>query len=392
MRLPPIWLLVLCTAIGPIAMTTTVPATTHIMADFATDYGTAQLTLTVFLVATGIAQLFLGGLSDQYGRRPVMLGGLAIFAIGSAMCAIAPSLEILLVGRVIQGIGSSVGMTLSRAIVRDVYSMAKSASIIGYITMGMVIAPMIGPVIGGLFTDLLSWRFIFVSIGLLTVLIGFFAFKQLNETYPADMQRVRPSFIYGTTSLLKETEYLRYVFNTAFAAGMFYAFIAGAPYYMMEVLHMSGAEYGAYSIISALGYMTGNFLSGRFSEKVGPDTMIRLALIPAFIGVTLFWLLSSIAHPLAFFIPMYFITLSNGLTIPNATAAALSVRPDLIGSSSGLSGALQIAFGATVTILVGFTQNGQPWPLLIVITGSMLMLVLTTKHPFLFRMPYDTTK
>lgn len=358
-------------------MTVAVPANTQIMRDFATEYGVAQLILTAYLIAMAVSQLLLGAFSDQFGRRPIMMVGLGIFIAGSVICAIAPSLEVLLLGRAVQGAGGSVGIAMSRAIVRDVYSRAKSASVIGYISMAMVIAPMVGPAIGGTLTQHSSWRFIFWFLVFAALVLLFLVLAQLNETLREHSSRsARPGLLPSARTLLREPTFASYVVNMAFAAGMFFAFLAGAPYLVMEVMQRSPSEYGLYFSITAFGYLCGNFVSGRHSEAQGPERMMAMALAPSSIGLALFWLLYGSMHPLALFIPMFFIAFSNGLTIPNSTAAALSVRPDLAGAASGISGALQIGIGAALSVIVGFAQNGEFWPLLTVMTASGIVSAL----------------
>lgn len=390
-RLPPVWLLVLCCALGPLSMTIAVPANTQIMRDFATEYGIAQLILTVYLCAMALSQLFLGALSDRHGRRPIMIAGLIIFILGSIICAFAPSLEVLLLGRAVQGAGGSVGISMSRAIVRDVFSRAKSASVIGYISMAMVLAPMLGPALGGALTEHWSWRVIFALLAIIAVLLVFAVITRLNETHAVTRGASAGGTGVAASSaiLFRYPTFVGYVITQAFAAGMFFAFLAGAPFLMMEVLGFSASEYGMYFAITALGYLSGNFFSGRYSERAGPDTMMKVALAPAALGIVLFWTFYASTEPLGLFIPMFFVALSNGLTIPNSTAAALSVRPDLAGAASGISGACQIGVGAALSVLVGFAQNGEFWPLLCAITLSGVCSALGLLFALRFSVPSE---
>lgn len=375
--LPSAWILVLCSAIGPVAMTVAVPANTQIMRDFATEYGVAQLILTVYLFAVAVAQLFLGAYSDRFGRRPVMIHGLIIFGVGSVVCALSHSLEALLIGRAIQGAGGSVGISISRAIVRDVYSRSKSASVIAYISMAMVLAPMVGPTLGGGVTQYASWRYIFWFLGFAVLILLFFVYQRLHETAPGVRSHSsRPRLLASTVLLLTQPAFVGYTTNMAFAAGMFFSFLAGAPFLVMEVMQRSASEYGMFFALSAFGYFSGNFFSGRFAERLGPDRIMLYAVVPTSAGLLLFWLFAGVLHPLALFGPMFLIAFSNGLTIPNATAAALSVRPDLAGAASGIAGSLQIGVGAVLSVVVGFTQDGTFWPLLGVMTFSGIVSIM----------------
>ncbi|MGB7299774.1 MAG: multidrug effflux MFS transporter [Burkholderiaceae bacterium] len=371
---PATWLLVLCIAIGPLAMTAAIPANAEIMREFSAPYGVAQTMLTTFLLSMGLTQLFIGFLSDKFGRRPVMLAGLSVFTFGCLLSVFAPSIELLLGSRVIQGIGASAGVSISRAIVRDAYSREQSASVIGYIGMSMIIAPMLGPGMGGFITELASWRYIFVVLACLSLLVLIVVHRKLNET-GGESSRHKPKFITSSLKLIRQPAYLGYTASFVFGAGMFYAFQAGAPFLILTVMDRPPSEYGLYLAMPAIGYMTGNFLSGRYTMRVGPDKMIMLAIMPLAVGLTAFWAAADTAHPLALILPMMCLTFSNGLTIPNAMSGALSVRPELAGTAAGLSGFLQAGTGALISFFVGFTQNGHFWPLLAVISICGLMTI-----------------
>src|SRR5690606_20851902 len=163
-RRPSLAILIAVTALGPMALNIFIPAMPGMTAVFGVDYGTIQLTLTLYLVGLAVAQLFMGPLSDRFGRRPVLLGGIGLFLAGSLAAALAPSIEALIVARIVQAVGGCAGIVLGRAIVRDTHSREASASMIGYITMVMVVAPMLAPLIGGYLDSWFGWRATFITV------------------------------------------------------------------------------------------------------------------------------------------------------------------------------------------------------------------------------------
>ncbi|MEE9587006.1 MAG: MFS transporter, partial [Hyphomicrobiaceae bacterium] len=142
---PALVLLIAITAIGPFAMNVSVPLMPGLAKDFGTSYAVIQLTLTAYLVATAVSTPILGPLSDQHGRRPVLLAGIFIFMVGSLVCASAPTAEVLIAGRALQAVGGASGWVLARTVIYDVYGPRRAASLIGYVTMAMVLAPMVAP-------------------------------------------------------------------------------------------------------------------------------------------------------------------------------------------------------------------------------------------------------
>ncbi|MGB7184212.1 MAG: MFS transporter, partial [Burkholderiaceae bacterium] len=231
---------------------------------------------------------------------------------------------------------------------------------------------MLGPGVGGLLTEWMSWRYIFVLLAALATATIILTWRYMPETAQVSIHQ-KPRLIPSAIVLARLLSYRAYTFVLIFATGIYWAFQAGAPYLIMEVMRRSPAEYGMYFFFTAIGYASGNFLSGRYSERAGTDRMLLLALIPLALGIILFWVFADTLHPMALFGPMFLLTISNGMTVPSATAGALSARPELAGTAAGLTGFLQIGIGALITLLVGFIQNGFFWPLLTVVTVCGLL-------------------
>ncbi|MEE9321696.1 MAG: multidrug effflux MFS transporter [Granulosicoccus sp.] len=353
-------LLIGISAIGPLALNGVLPANSAIMDELATRYGLAQLVLTVFLLASLISQLFLGPAADRHGRRPVMLASLAVFTVGSLLCAVAPSIEWLLAARFMQGFGSAVCVFLPRTIVHDIFPRDRAASVIGYMTTAMMLAPMFGPAVGGWVTDELSWRYMYAGLALLGTGFILLSWRYQPETqavrssHAAVDSSIRPTLWSAASVLLRQRMFIAYAIMLSGAVGVYYNFLAGAPYVAMESRGLSASSYGAWFSMVAIGYLLGNLIAGHYSARIGVRRMIQLGLIPLFLGVALFWVFSNWHHPLALFIPMQIVAVSNGMSLPNLISGAMSVRPDLAASASGLAGSLQTAVGVLLSIAVGY--------------------------------------
>jgi DHA1 family bicyclomycin/chloramphenicol resistance-like MFS transporter len=366
-----LFILVAMTALGPMSMQIFLPALPAIRSGYGVSAAMAQLTLSVSMLAIALATLIYGPLSDRYGRRPVVILGLACFLGGSALCAAAPEIWTLIAGRMLQGAGGASGMVLARAIVRDLYSRERSASVIAYLTTAMVIAPMVSPTIGGALTDWISWRASFVTAGLIGMIVMAMAVTRLPETHTErDPIEGLKSFFGGFGPLLARPIFCGYTLNAAFILSTFFSFMSGAPYVMVDVLERPATEYGLYFMMAAGGFMAGGLTAGRVSERVGIDRMIVIgsfgSLVAAGLSFTL--MASGLWHPLALFGPTTLGSFSAGLAIPNAQAGAVSVNPRAAGAASGLAGFIQMFIGAGVAQAVGMIQDGTPYPML----GMML--------------------
>lgn len=358
-RRPPFLILVAVSAIGPLALNMFMPSMPGLQATFGVSYGTVQLTLTLYLIGLAICQLFYGPLSDRYGRRPLLLAGLALFVIASVASALATSIETLILARLVQALGGASGIVLSRAIVRDLYQGEKAASVLGYITMAWVLAPMVAPVIGGYLDQLWGFRSSFVLlalIGALTLIIAWFTLHETNFNRRSD-GRLWQSAHYGR--IFASSQFRGYAMTLAFASAAFFTFLAFAPFLTVNIMGRSAVEYGLWFILVSLGYMVGNFLSGRYSELVGNDRMVLFGNLLTLTGANLCLLFALLGFltPLALFAPMLLCALGNGLTIPNGTIRAISVDPLLVGTAAGLLGFVQMGISAVISQGVGALQD-----------------------------------
>jgi DHA1 family bicyclomycin/chloramphenicol resistance-like MFS transporter len=357
-------LLAAITALAPFSLQIFLPALPAIQASFAVAPGIVQLALSLSILANAVANLAYGPISDRFGRRPVLLVGLAAFVAGSLGCALASSIELLIVARIVQSIGGAAGMVLARAIVRDLYDRERSASIIAYLTMAMVVAPMLAPTIGAVLIDVASWRAIFYLVTGIGAVLAWPIVVTLAETRPPEARRLGGPFA-GAAALLRSGLFWSYVLQSTFGICVFFAFIAGAPYFMIDVLGRSATEYGLWFILVSAAFMAGNLVAGRFSGRIGLDRMVLTGslLAVAGAGLALLLLLGGAWTPLALFGPMMAVGLGNGFSVPNAQAGAVSVNALLAGTASGIAGFSQMFVAALVSQAVGMLQNGTPYPM-----------------------------
>ncbi len=383
-------LLIAVSAVSPLGINMYLPSMPGMARALGVDFTTIQLTLSLYLGAMAVGQLVIGPLSDRLGRRPVLLTGLLVFVVGSVICLSAQSIGVLIFGRIVQAIGGCAGITLSRAIVRDLYGRNQVASMIAYVTMGMAVAPMIAPTIGGVLETFFGWRASFaflIGFGGLALVFAYWRLRETNHSR-ASGESAR-ELLRGYGSLFRSRQFWGYTLVTSFVSAMFFAFLAGAPYVMIELLGRSPAEYGFYFAMVPTGYILGNFATGRIAGRMGPNRMILAGTFLSLVSIAAMAALiaSGFLSPVALFGPMLFIGVANGLVLPSGIAGAVSVRSDLAGAAAGLSGSFQIGFGALVAPIVGATLSSTVWPLIAIMTIcsslaiASLALVATRRMP-----------
>jgi MFS transporter, DHA1 family, multidrug resistance protein len=356
-----LFLLIAMTALGPLSLNILVPAVPGLVTALATDAGSVQLTISLFLLGLAVAQLVLGPLSDRFGRRPVVLAGLALALIASLAAIAASNIGGLIAARVAQALGASTGLVIGRAIIRDLVDRERTASLIGLVSTVMVVAPMMAPLIGGILDTAFGWTSIFVLLAACSALVLAWALMVLPETRP---ERVREasSFWPDLRALVASPSFVGYVLSGALASGAFYTFLGGAPHVVVTMMGRSSAEYGLWFVANSIGYMLGTFITSRTVTRFGVDRMIRWGLLlqlaacvtAALFVDALFWI-----GPAVIFIPQIVISFGNGIVIPNAVAAAVSVRPEVAGTASGITGFVQMAVGAAVAQFAGWVLAGS---------------------------------
>jgi DHA1 family bicyclomycin/chloramphenicol resistance-like MFS transporter len=376
---PHIFTLIVLTGLGALSMNIFLPSLPAMTEHFATDYRLMQLSVALYLAVNAVLQIVVGPVSDRYGRRPVLLWAIAIFLIATLGCILAPTVEVFLAFRMLQAVVVA-GLVLGRAVVRDMYPADQAASQIGYVTMGMAVVPMIGPAIGGVLDETLGWQANFWMLAILGALVLALIWRDLGETAARGSASFAEQF--GEyPELFRSRRFWGYCSAAAFASGAFFAYLGGAPYVGSEVFGLSAGEVGLYFGAPALGYFFGNWISGRYSTRVGINGMIVWGTILSATGLTLSLLLFLVGlkTALSFFGFMTFVGLGNGMVLPNATSGMLSVRPHLAGTASGLGGAIMIGGGAALSALAGalLTGGNGAYPLILIMLTTSILAVFS---------------
>src|SRR5438132_1323738 len=374
-RPPPLVLLALVTAIAPVALHMLVPALPLLAVVFDAPSGAVQLVLTLFLAGIAVGQLVYGPVSDRFGRRPVLLAGLALFLGGTALCGLAWSLPALIVGRTFQALGGCAGMVLGRAIVRDVYDRERSASALATIMMAMSLAPSLSPLISAYLAEWSGWRADFVLLGLVGAAVLVLTAAKLEETH-APVPGNFIGIIVPFALLLRSPAFLSFAFATAFTSASWFTFLAAAPYLLSDLLHEPPSTYGLMILLPMAGYILGNAGVVRLSVLLGSARLFITGLAVSLAsGVMLaVWCLADLT-PWALFVPMAISSIGNGMSQPPGVAAGLSVYPRIAGAASGLLGFMQMGVAALGLVLPA-TLHQQSVVAMVAVVGASLALAL----------------
>ncbi|CAN5672007.1 multidrug effflux MFS transporter [soil metagenome] len=379
---PHIVTLVALAGLGALNMNMILPSLPSLAAHYGADYSVVALAVSAYLGVTAMLQLVLGPLSDRFGRRPVVLVSLGIFLAATIGCLFAPTVGLFLFFRMVQAAVAS-GLVLSRAIVRDMVPANEAASMIGYVTMGMSLMPMVGPMLGGFLDEVFGWQAIFVVTFAFGIATLWLLWADLGETNRHPSASFAAQFR-TYPELARSRRFWGYAATAALASGAFFAFLGGGPWVASEVLGMSPSRLGFYFGFIALGYLVGNFLSGRFAAEVGINRMMLIGGIVTTSGMAAALVLFGLGMqtPLAFFGSILFVGLGNGILLPSANAGVVSVRPHLAGSASGLGGALMIGGGALLASATGAMLGPETgaWPLLVTMFVSSALGVAATLY------------
>lgn len=371
---PHVITLIAMAALSALSMNMFLPSLPGMARDFAAPYWLLQMSIAGYLAVNAVVQIVIGPISDNRGRRIVTLWGLVAFILATIGCVLATNALIFLFFRMCQA-SVVVALVLSRAVLRDVVPTEQAASALGYVTMGMAVAPMIGPAIGGLIEASFGWRGNFILLALLGLATLALVHRDMGETGPQTRTSLRAQFE-RYPELLRAPRFWGYALATGFASGTFFAYLGGAPYVASELYHLPPEKVGLYLSTPAIGYFIGNYISGRFSARIGINPMVFWGSLInlAGTGLSLALTMAALGGPMAFFGTMILVGIGNGLVIPNATAGFLSVRPHLAGTASGLGGAIMISLGAILSAIGGLgVSSTSATPLLVLMNLSAIL-------------------
>lgn len=379
---PLLLLLSVASALSPFGMVVVVPTLSEFARQYGIDYSQSQFLISGYLFGLGAAQPFSGILCDRLGRRPVLLLGFAFFTIASLACAMVEDLSSLVIMRFLQAVGVSVGTVASRAIVRDTHDELGAARAMSYIAAAMGVAPVVAPVIGGISGDAFGSQSVFFISAVMGSVVWLWILRSLPETG----QAARSSQVswrqwwanYG--QLLTSRVFMGYTLMYGFVQGSFFAFLAVGPAVFEIYLGLGQREFGLIWGFMAFSYVMGAAAGGRMIGRLGMDRMMHVGVI---LTMGAGWaLLLLVTGPGLSLLPLVIVlatlTGASGLVIPVAMAGAVSYRPEIAGTSSGLSSAMGLVLSGAFTIVSGFLFTGSFTPIAALIAAAATLTAATT--------------
>lgn len=363
-------ILALVSGLGPITIHVILPVLPEIQRVFIASSAITQLTLTLGVLAMAVSTIGYGPAADRFGRKPVLMVGLALFILGSGICIWSPNIETLIFGRVVQAVGGASGMVVARATIRDMFSREESARMIGLVMSIVVISPIISPVIGGFIVQFAGWQYVFILTAVMGLVTLIFALPNLRETRVANAQTSSLAQTFRAfPSLLRDPAFMAYASYAGCGMGMFMVVAGGVPFLMADVFQRSPAAFGLFFMLMSGSFLVGTIISSRITVRVGLDRMVRIgstgAMVASLVVPGLFF--AGIHSPWAIFLPGACVGVFHGLAMPNAQAGAVSVNPQVAGSASGLTMFLQMSIGAAFGQAAGMLPHDTAMPVAILI-------------------------
>ena len=357
----------LLSAVGPFAIDMYLPALPSIGGDLAASPGAVQMTLLIFFLTIGFGQLLVGPLADMFGRKPPLYVGLAMFLAGSVGAALSPTVEWLILFRFIQGLGACAGMTVPRAIVRDLHTGTEAARLMSMLMLVFSISPILAPLTGSLIIDAFGWRGVFWAVTIAGVIGMVLLATSLKETRPAEA-RVGSTLggaLRGYWTLMGDRSFLGLTAISSFAISSFFVYLSNSSFVIIDHYGMSSRAYSLFFSVNAVSFFAMSQLTGFLSERFGLMRVVRVAVTGyATVMVALFAVMASGVDSLPVMAAFLFVGYGFvGLVIPSTSVLAMEEQGEIAGTASALMGTLQLAIGAVAMGVAGIFFDGTPLPM-----------------------------
>ncbi len=378
LRPPPLLILVLSTALGSLGLHMVVPALPEMARVFGIPAGDIGYVVTAYLVGLAAAQLVIGPLSDRFGRRPVLLGGIFLFLATTALCVFTTSAAWLFTARALQAFGGCAGTVLGRAIIRDCYARDRAASSMGYLTVALATGSMVAPAVGAVFVELAGWRGAFYVLGAFGTLAALTTLLRLPETNRMPLERLDAvGIVRNYRWLLRQRVFVLHALAISLQLAGWFSFVTVMPGVLVTTYQQPATAYGLWVFLPMTGYVIGNFTVGRLSMRVGGAKLVRVGCAISAAGVVALVIgaLGYIPGPSAYFATMMLVVIGNGIVGPNANVAAISANPAITGAASGLLGFLTWTICAAATAAVSAAGAANLTALTVVIVLGNLVAI-----------------
>jgi DHA1 family bicyclomycin/chloramphenicol resistance-like MFS transporter len=369
-----IFMLGLMAAISPLSMSIHIQSIPAIADDLRTSYASVQLTVSLFLLVFAFVQLFVGPLSDRLGRRPVLFGGLTVFGVGALVAALAPTIEVMIAGRVLQAAGGCASLVTPRAVIRDRLTGVDAARILALVSIIQSSAPIFAPIIGGAIDAVFGWHAIFGFLALYALAIGVMTGRFMPESRPTEDGSVASwgTILSRYAKLLKNRRYLAY--SAVFALGTtgYFGFLASGPAVLIGDMGLAPLQFSLILGIISIQFALSGYVASRLVMRAGIDGVLVAGALLQIVAVAGFWMVTQAPTAVGITVTMCLYTFSNGLLFANSLAGATAVDPRVAGSASSMLGSLQFGVGGLVAIAVANlpTENFGPFPWILALLAA----------------------
>lgn len=366
--------------IGPLSIDMYLPALPALSIHFATSPAMVQLSLTFFLLGLASGQLVAGPLSDVHGRRVPLFIGMVIYAVSSLLCAFSPSIGLLVFLRFIQGLAGSVGVVISRAAVRDMYSGSELTKFFSLLMIVNGLGPIFAPVIGGQLLRVTTWQGVFIVLFVFGLLFAVIILLRLPETLPKE-RRIK-SGLKGTLLtfriLLGNAKFMGYALSQGFVTAAMFAYISGSSFVLQIIYGVSPQMYSLIFAVNGLGIIISGQIAGRLSARVGERKLLISGLLLCTSGgVLLLITLLAGGGLLPILVCLFAVVSSVGLVSTTSFSLAMQDQGETAGSASALLGLLPLLLGSCAAPLVGLGGSDSAVPMAVVIAGAGILSILS---------------